>query len=256
MTNPRVQQLHASGAGLGHAVVWDGTTWVAGTAATGMDVVANFDDYFNLTTGTYDYEFGAADTTSLPAGWSWVNQGDSTYREVGGLASLYSAPTGGTTDATETHRMLVRALPSESTWTAVMRITSATGYPSGGDYLRAGLVLRDSSGGDYLFFGRRVASTGDVGTISADYCSSLNTVGSNLLADAITAPAAFLQVQKVSSTSYVFSASPDGIAWASAFYSADPTSHGLTLDQIGVLGGGPSGGYGNSIGLDWFRVRI
>lgn len=32
MTNPRVQQLHQSGATTGQAVVWDGTTWTPGDA--------------------------------------------------------------------------------------------------------------------------------------------------------------------------------------------------------------------------------
>jgi len=35
MTNPRVQQLHQSGATTGQAVVWDGTTWAPADIAAG-----------------------------------------------------------------------------------------------------------------------------------------------------------------------------------------------------------------------------
>lgn len=34
MTQPRVQQLHQSGATTGQAVLWDGTTWAPGDVAS------------------------------------------------------------------------------------------------------------------------------------------------------------------------------------------------------------------------------
>jgi hypothetical protein len=252
VTNPRVQQLHQSGAALGHAVVWDGTTWVAAPAATGMDVVANFDDYFDLATGAYDVEFDRADTTSLPSGWSWVNQGGSDYREVGGLARLYADGTGGSTSANECHRMLVRALPSESTWTAVLKIPSMACYPN--TNMRAALVLRDSSGGDYVTWGRRIGASDSLANVSFDYWSALNTLDTGFGAAYMADVQTFLRIKKVSGTSYSFASSADGVAWQTFWSGYDPTANGLTLDQIGILGSCPSGS-SNAVGLEWFRVR-
>ncbi|MGE3795117.1 MAG: hypothetical protein AB7I38_14480 [Dehalococcoidia bacterium] len=253
MTQPRLAQLHQSGAELGHAVVWDGTTWVAAPAATGMDVVGNFDDYFDLDTGDYDVEFDRADTTSLPPGWSWVNQGASDYREVGGRARLLADGSGGSTSTEECHRMLVRAIPSESSWTAVLKMPSLACFPY--DYFRAGLVLRDSSGGGgYTTWGRRVTNNNLLTSMSFDNWSALNTLATNYSTSYMADQQTFLRIKKNSGTSFDFASSADGVAWRGFWGGYDPTADGLTLDQIGIFGSCPSGDY-CTVGLDWFRVR-
>lgn len=251
------QQLDQQGATTGQVLTADTGAgephWAAPAAvAVGMDNVASFDDYFDLATGDYDHEFDRADTTSLPTGWSWVNQGASDFREVGGRARLLADGTGGTTSAEECHRMMVRALPSESSWTAVLKMPSLACFPY--NYFRAGLVLRDSAGGDYTTFGRRVTNNNLLSTLSFDYWSSLHTIGSAYSASYMADQQTFLRIKKNSSTSFDFASSADGVAWRGFWGGYDPTADGLSLDQIGILGSCPSGDY-CTVGLDWFRVR-
>lgn len=247
------------------AVGSNGYTLVADSSATpgvawkrpavGVDVVPEFEDVVNLTTVSYDYEFDAADTTSLPSGWSWVNQGDSTYREVASMAALYALSSGGTTSANETHRMIVRSLPGGSAWTAVGKIPSVFGYPAGGDYIRGGLVLRDSAGGDYVFFGRKISTAGDVANVAVDYFSSLNTFSSTQLTDVLSDVPRYFKITKSSATSFGFAVSANGVGWVNHVIGYDPTADGLSLDQIGFLASGPSAGFDVMMEIDWFRVR-
>lgn len=256
MTNPRVQQLKQSGATNGQVPVWDNGAgvWVPGDpgGSPGMDSVANFDDYFDLTTGTYDHEFSRADTTTVPSGWSWVNQGSSDFREVGGRARIFVSGSGGTTSTNECHRMLVRALPSEATWTAVLKMPALSCFPTA--YFRGGLVLRDSSGGGYTTFGRRVTNDGLPTTMSFDNWSALHTLATAYSASYTADQQTFIRIKKNSGTSFDFASSADGVAWRTFWSGYDPTADGLTLNEIGIIGSCPSGN-SCTVGLDWFRVR-
>lgn len=209
------QQLDQQGATTGQVLTADATAGRTppdpASVAVGMDNLAAFDDYFDLTTGAYDHEFDRADTTSLPTDWSWVNPGASDFREVGGLARLLVDGTGDATSTEECHRMIVRPLPVESSWTAVLKMPSLACFPY--NYFRAGLVLRDSAGGDYTTWGRRVTNDGLVTSMSFDNWSALNTLGTNYSTSYMADQQTFLRIRKNSGTSFDFSSSADGVAW-------------------------------------------
>jgi hypothetical protein len=251
MTNPRVQQLHQSGAALGHTVVWDGTTWVAATAATGMDVLANFDDRWGSALGSYDYEFGAADTTSLPAGWSWVNQGSSAYREVGGLATITASYTGGSTSATETHRMITRARPSESAWDLLVKIPSLNCEQVAN--VRAGIVARNSGSGNYLLHGRAITDA-NISRVKVDTWSALNTISTTEANSVMVSVPTHFRLTQIDASTWVFGVSNDGSIFVTlGFY--DPSGDGY--DEVGICVGLPDTGTFDvaSAAIDWFRIR-
>ena len=249
MTQPRLAQLHQSAALIGQVPVWNGTTWVADMPQDGVDSLAAFDDAYDPALGSYDYEFNAfPKSSSLPSGWSWVNQGDSLYLEAGGQGKVDVAYTGGTTNATETHRMLVRSLPSESAWFAVAKL-DVLGERS--NHVRGGLVLRNSGSGAYLFFGR---SCGNPGDVDLSTWSALSTLNTTIATREYTGPPGVFAINKAASDDWTFYVSPDGLGFTGHEYSVDLSAAGY--DQIGILGGTPNTIYDWPVLVaSWFRVR-
>jgi len=252
MTNPRIQQLHQSGAGVGQAAIWDGTTWVPGAAAFGMDVLEAFDARWGATLG-YDVEFSDPYSTTLPTDWSWVNPGASAYQEAGGAGAIYASPSGGSTTTTETHRMIVRAAPSESTWNAFLRVRGLNAFQ--GDHVRVALVLRDSGSGKYVAFGRSITGAADLLTISYSEWSATNTLSSESpTGDTVDIPSHF-RISKVSSTAYDLWVASGELLSMTYLGTVDPTGLVASFDQIGILVGTPDSGDGASAIVDSFRVR-
>lgn len=202
---------------------------------------------FNTAYGSalsYDYEF-AADTTSLPSGWSWVNQSTSTYQEKGGKGAI-SAPA----TSTVNWRLLMRALPSESTWTAYAKLTA---YMSTAADAFFGLLLRESSSG-------KLQDVSCYPTTSAFYVSrwtnatTYSTSPAGPLADHVArSSTVYFRIKRNSATSYDFSMSPDGVLWRTIL-AANDVSAFMTPDQIG-FGLDVTNNIVSGVACDWFRVR-
>ena len=256
MTQPRIQQLHQSGAALGQAAVWDGTTWVPARQAIGVDDPGVFDGIWGATPLGADLEFDA-DTVSLPSGWSWVNQGDSAYEQMDGVANVYAASSGGSTTATETHRMLVRAIPSESAWRAFLHVNGIGG--AGEANVRWGLVMRESGSGKYLTW--CVTLAGGWPQLQLVEWSATNTLATTLTdLPPATAGVKYLEIRKDSGSSWRFFSSDDGIVWTPWWFGYDPagfTGGAVTFDQIGFFFGVPdtSSSGGVDASAEWFRIR-
>lgn len=222
-------------------------------AAATIDDRAFFDGRYGAPLA-YDQEFDASGS-SLPSGWSWVNQGDSTYTEGDGGAQVLCAYTGGTTSgsANERHRMLVRSLPSESTWSAFARVAQA--FARVGSWHRMGLVLRASGSGEYIAFTRSMEGAEQFAKISINYWSAINTYGGSQPIDRVyTDFVRYLRIRKNSATSFDFLASTSGRSWYPILSAHNPSYFGSGIDQIGFLFAcnDSDGLYAD---LDWFRVR-
>jgi hypothetical protein len=192
---------------------------------------------------TYDVEFDT-DTTSLPSGWSWVNQGSMTYEQKFGMAVLLH-PT--TTTGGAAIRGITRSLPAGSTWTATIKLNLST-RPTGNTIL--GFALRDSATGKMQLFGLQYSGGQRV------HCSNWNSATSfsaDVQNDAAGDYPRYLRIKRNSSTSYEFEQSMDGVAWT-AFRSAHNPTTFVTPDQIGLV---VYQGDVNKVGttVEWFRVR-
>lgn len=223
-----------------------------GGGATGIDDLTTFNGVFGSSPTTYDYEFGGSGT-SLPSGWSWVNQGDSTYEESLGMGSVFCAYTGGTTtgSANERHRMIVRNIPSESTWNYIAAIPQAVARV--GSWHRIGLVLRNSSTGAYWAFNRAMEGAEQFAKIQVNSWSSINTYGGSQPIDRVyTAIPFYFRLKRNSSTSYDFFISANGKSWFPVISAHDPSS--ISADQIGIIFAS-NDSQGLYADIDWVRVR-
>lgn len=225
-----------------------GTPWVHGPILS--DVPLNFDTGWGGDLG-YDYEF-EANSTSLPSGWAWVNQGGATYAEKFGAGAVAVDEA-----ATWQHRSIVRAFPA-GTWLATFKLvpTIVDSQKTGASIFYGGVVLQESSSGKFLSFGIDNAS----GTTPchlrvvrwSDATTDVAFVGSERISMPLP-PYYYLRVRRNSSTSYDFEYSADGRVWVPIVSAADPTAN-LTPNKIG-FGIANANGVLAGIACEWFRVR-
>lgn len=201
----------------------------SGTTATEIAGGVIPADTFNTFEGGdlgYDYEFDV-DSSSLPSGWSWVNQGGASYLERYGAGRITFPATG------STMRGIVRTLPVEATWSAYLWASAAVGSRLAGDTEFYGLWLRDSASGKNAMI-RRASTSGIITTRYNDTSFTGGANYSSAVDSASTGVVAF-KVTRNSATSYSFYFSADGgISWASIDLARDMTAH-FTPDQIGFV---------------------
>lgn len=174
----------------------------------------------------FDYEFGAT-SSSLPSGWSWDNQGSSTYSEADGGGTI-QAPSSGATS----QRSIVKAIPSGTTWTVIGKFLMQ-GSPSG--VINAGMLLRNSVNSKIAQFGYRGSTAmralmfTNPTTFSTSISGDINVMG--------TMGIHYLRVKKNSATSYDFAWSSNGSVWKDCALAYDVAALTGTLDQIGFTVG-------------------
>lgn len=228
-----------------------GVKWA--TPSTGIDDPAVFEAEWGTTPLGADLEFDGS-TVALPSGWSWVNQGDSSYEEFADYGYAYVASTGGSTGS-ETHRMLVRTIPSDSSFRAFFHVADLNGPVAA--WTRWGIVLRESSSGKYLLWGPAANSSAAWAANLSEW-SATNTFSSDvMLEDAVPTNIRYVQVRKVSATSWRFYTSGNGRVWSPWWVGYDPSGFGVTFDEIGMLFGvnNSSPTDGMDVELGWFRIR-
>lgn len=221
-----------------------GTPWVH--AVTPYDVPKNVDIPWGGDLG-YDYEFDGSGS-SLPSGWSWVNQGSATYLERFGAGTITSDIAGGSP-----WNIIVRSI-SGSSWDAVAKLeavvrSAANGY--------AGLIARDSSGTKFAALSCYPGSAPSVFVEKWNSPTSFNANVASLQipmsSSAGRAAATYLRLRKNNATSYDFMVSPNGLAWFTIVPAVDLSAF-LSIDQIG-FGIVDDTTYAGAISCEWLRVR-
>jgi len=187
-----------------------------------------------------DYEFNAT-SSSLPTGWSWFNQGTSTYSEAKGAGVLLAQTGSGV------NRGIVQSLPAGSSWTVTAKVTATGGSQGANGWGVAGICLRSSGDTKLSVFGYqddgKVAGyryTGD--TYSADILTPITPAGQVF-------NGGYLRIVRNSSTSYDLAYSRDGVTWSTVVSAHNPTGF-HTPDQVGFflrLGAA-------QLAAHWFRV--
>lgn len=208
---------------------------------------ANAADYVNLSvvlrggsgiggdgmdlSGVNDYAFGAV-ASSLPAGWSWENQGSSSYDEAYGRGVLRIVP------AAFTYlRGIYRSLPGTFN-TALMRWSGIPGVGNEGP----GLCLRESSTGKLLTSTWRASGAINLTALA----NSTSGVGSDTSTSWAAGPFTdwYMMIRKNSTTSWDFlwGPAPNNLETVFGAINVGTYVGSFTPDQIGLyflcLGGG------------------
>jgi hypothetical protein len=219
----------------GTAVTLDPSDINLSAYSTGID-----DPNLWSTASAYDYEFNAT-TTSLPSGWSWMNQGSATYDEVYGGGVLYHPGAG-----TYNIKLLMQEVPPDASWTLTAKITfTAIDI----NYIMPGLVLYDSSSTASALLTCRHGQM-----VSLSLWSNPSTFASGVVNITPLVAPQYFRITKASSTEYTFEVSADGIGWYTVIenynitWLVDPTHFGF-----GVMRSVASP---VAVTCHWFRVRI
>lgn len=192
----------------------------------------------------YDVEFDGSGT-SLPSGWSWVNQGAATYEERLG-AGVISLPV-----SANNMRGIMRALPSESTWTAYAKVSGL--FPNNGTNAAVTFAMRESATDEIAMLRHTSVTASTLGTVR--YNTTGMSGGANISTSYSTAYTGrdYFRIKRNSATSYDFAWSTDGLTWA-VIDAARDLSGFFTPDQIGILSN-VDVSLDTKVAVHWFRVR-
>lgn len=179
----------------------------------------------NAATGSADYEFDAV-STSLPSGWSWFNQGTSSYREFFGAGRM--TPQAGA--AATAWRGITTTPPSDTTWTMYCKVASGivnTNFQSAGIFLTDGTKVL-------------AASQFAPNTLSVQSFTTATSATTTVTATTVYMPTfLYYRVTRNSSSSLDIAASVDGISWiylttaynVNGLFATGPTGIGIATNQ-------------------------
>ena len=188
----------------------------------------------------YDIELNGTGST-LPSGWSWVNQGSTTWTEAFGAGCLNNV-----TGAGNSLRGIVRAFPPSASWAATAKITLNGAVLNG---TASGLILRSSSTGRLMVLGLQ-----DTVSVSVSQWADTATPSTQHAIQTCIEPARYFRITRNSSTSYTYQWSCDGAGWVTLLSAHNPTGY-VTPDQIGFYVNRPTLASSASGSMHWFRIR-
>jgi hypothetical protein len=232
----------------------DGTKFVRddGTLVTpaggGGSTLRNVDNpsdalWSGTPTGTdLEFETDVTAGSTLPSGWTWVNQGTTTYEQTGGAAIL-KPPTSGTT---EFPRMIVLAIPTATTWTMTMKIG---GFQDVSNWIRQGLVLRRASSGHYTMMSQGAAAFQvNDWTATGTFAGSENASAGNSYMQNF-----YMRVTKNADGTFTFMKSPDCLSWNAVAGWVSRAAYD-TYDQVGLAVNAFASGI-QQFAFHWVRFR-
>jgi hypothetical protein len=238
-THSKLENYNASG-------TW--VDWFADTTGGGSALTTIDDPSLWGTLQSETYEFDANNVTSLPSGWSWVNQGTATYLErygAGGISCIGNA--------SYNNRGLTRAEPAASTYTAVFKMSYALLGASSSPAANVGVWLRNSTSGksvQYAYFSSNNVGM-ELANSATSYSSNSNLV--SIIAQAMN-PAIYFRIKKNSSTSYDFGLSANGVVWDDTVTGYNPTTHLTTTTDIGFYFNSNVTTRNANLACHWLRV--
>lgn len=215
-------------------------------------------EYFNEVHGPdegYDEEFDATNSTSLPSGWAWVNQGTATYIEHFGYGRIDWEGGGG-----DQNWHIVKQALDEPTFTVYAHVWyQRNGSGSSSDSYGPALIFRDSGTQEFVpWVVSWVGSGGSAGQSQlyvSKYTNPTTYGGSTFSGPHHTWPRAvvhwYYRVRKNSASDWDFAYSADGGCWFE-FATGIDVSSWCDPDEVGfAVSGAPS----CHMGFEWIRVR-
>lgn len=197
-----------------------------------------------------EFDTSGSGTSSLPSGWSWVNQGTATYTERGGAGVIAGPAAAGIN-----WRGIVRNIPAGSAWTATVKRKAIT--QTANEHAH-GIVLREAATGKLLTFYWYEISTDTTVNGQRHYLVTWTSVtgGSAVVVGPLyvrpVGQPPYMRIVKNSATSFDFQVSYDGLAWTTIVAAHNPSA--ITYDQIGIMGY-CSGTMAWQTAIEWYRVR-
>lgn len=179
-------------------------------------------------------------STDPPVGWSWVNQGGSTYREGLG-AGVISMPSSGSSNAVRGIVMDVPSVPF-----SIEGKFSLT--HNGANFQEAGLILRESSSGELALFTRL-----NTPSWVRSFWSDPSTFGSGSTIGAQQSESFYLRLVVNDWSNVGYYVSIDGVSWMT-FATGVDVGATLTPDQIG-FGGTSNASTELQPACHWLRVK-
>lgn len=192
----------------------------------------------------FNQEFSGSGS-SLPSGWSWLNQGSATYSEGSGVGTVALAA--GSSGVN--WRGIVTTPPSASTFTVVAKRLATFG---GSGDRGSGLILRDSVSDKCLtwyYYSTGASNEQHVVTWTATLGGTPTIRSSNISAGS---QHQFLRIVKNSASSWDFARSTDGVSWTTQL-SAFDVGAVFTPDQIGFVAYSASAAGSFSNAADYIR---
>ena len=167
----------------------------------------------------YNYEFTAT-TTSLPTGWSWVNQGGATYTEKFGRG-YFTLPA----SSASTLRGAFQSFANPATYTVTAKLHRTGIFTA--NYGQHGIAFRDSVSTKVLVFWWDTRGL-TWARWTADTLSTEGTFIPLSLGDTL-----YMRVVRTSPTNWDLYGSTDGAEWA--WIINTDVSAWLTPNQIGIM---------------------
>lgn len=224
-----------------------GTGGGGGGTLVSIDDPAVFTAAYGATLG-YDEEFDDVGST-LPTGWSWVNQGTATYAERGGGGVVQHQ---GVAASGNDVKLLNRAIPSEAAFTIQAKVGCLLRDENWNGF---GLALRDSASGKLIALGA-LAGVG-FRHFRVDDFTNPTTYSASGADVSLTTHVQYIRIQKVSATSWNVAISSNGIGWLTIATGVNPqTFLGTAPTHVGFYINAATGaGEVNEVACEWFRVR-
>jgi hypothetical protein len=195
-----------------------------------------------------DEEFNAT-SSSLPSGWSWMNQGPATNDEKRGWGGLLVVGNG-----SYNTRGIYKAEPSASSYEAVFKLAWAIVGVGGSPSAQCGVFLRHSGSGKLVQYA--IYSSNNLGIETANSATSYS--GNTGLATTPYQPFGqmFMRIKKNSATSYNFGISGDGVHFVDTSSTYNPqTFFGGAVTDIGFHLNSTNTGLNGTIACEYLRVR-
>lgn len=217
--------------------------WPLAQTTRSIDDLATFNALYGPSIG-YDEEFDGSGT-SLPSGYSWVNQGTSTFRQELGAGTVVPQAASG-----DNARMITKSLSgAPSSWTAYGKFSMVCNGTSNN---WCGFCLRQSSDGKFLtWIGFNTNAVESWRWSSVTSASSAQVTQQTIYGRGENT--FYLRVKKNSSTSWDFGVSGNGITWRTCATAQDPSSF-LTPDELAFGMNFSSNSYAEA-SVHWIRVR-
>lgn len=220
-----------------YSILPSGAPYTEAINATVVRADARVDDKYDALWGApapYDLEFDS-DTSLLPSGWGWVNQGTSTYTQKFGCGVVNSLPPA---DSSMTIRGISRDFPIESSWSLTAKI-SGNSVRTGESF---GLFLEDTANGDYVLLSKSLAG------ISVGHYSDTSTLVTETTPLNVV-DVSYYKLVYNSPTSVDFLVSSDGVSWNQIETGYNLSSKITSASKVGFFSSK------NEVAVHWLRVR-
>ena len=252
--NEEVNYITAYTAGDTTGTVIRGSSPIAHTlkpwhiSATALDYQNTYDDVPAINSDL-GYEFNALNTTTLPTGWAWLNQGDATYYEDNGCGTIFNPNSGmGSPDDVAAIIQPITFTYPFTIWANICIGLGPTNYNS------AGIVMYASGSGQLTAFNLGVGgSFWQYGWTQWSDPTSFSGSGGNPIFGPLP-NFRYWRVIFTADNNWELDLSDNGYAWWQVITGYDPSGFETGFDHLGFFADANGGGDAY-LSAHWLRFQ-